>query len=319
MANSEPEPRKLIRFGNSSYIVSLPKDWINKHKLKKGDLIYLSENSDNEIVITSKKQSSEKEFTSIKIDVDGKDIGELKRELTSAYVSSYDEIILEGKTLNEKYNKIIYENIGVEVFEQTPIKRILKDILDTDAISIEKIIRRMDNIVRSMFEDLRTGLQQEVFKEWHYKEIRRADEEVNKLYFLLLKIARKGLQDSKAAQQLKSNSKDLADIQLIILHLEMIGDELKRIARILSTNRLNTGERKDLLDIINTIEKNYNETFTAYYTLDKNAAGKVAESKEHQFRLCEKYSENNKNSSLVAEKIRGIVASVHNLAKIVAY
>ena len=29
--------RKLIGFGDSSFVVSLPKDWVNKHGLKKGD------------------------------------------------------------------------------------------------------------------------------------------------------------------------------------------------------------------------------------------------------------------------------------------
>ena len=37
------EYRKLISFGKSSYVVSLPKSWVVQNKLKKGDLLYFDE------------------------------------------------------------------------------------------------------------------------------------------------------------------------------------------------------------------------------------------------------------------------------------
>lgn len=35
------ERRKLIRFGDGGIVVSVPKSWINKHKLKIGDEVYV--------------------------------------------------------------------------------------------------------------------------------------------------------------------------------------------------------------------------------------------------------------------------------------
>ena len=35
--------RKLISFGKGSYILSMPKDWIAKNNLKKGDLISIND------------------------------------------------------------------------------------------------------------------------------------------------------------------------------------------------------------------------------------------------------------------------------------
>ena len=35
--------RKLISFGKGSYIISMPKSWIEKNNLKKGDLISVSD------------------------------------------------------------------------------------------------------------------------------------------------------------------------------------------------------------------------------------------------------------------------------------
>ena len=38
--------RKIIGFGGSSFVVSLPKEWINKYGLKKGDVVNIEEESD---------------------------------------------------------------------------------------------------------------------------------------------------------------------------------------------------------------------------------------------------------------------------------
>ena len=52
------EYRRLISFGRSSYVVSLPKEWIGQNNLKKGDLVYLQESGPN--LLLSKKESDEK-------------------------------------------------------------------------------------------------------------------------------------------------------------------------------------------------------------------------------------------------------------------
>ena len=37
------EFRKLMAFGNSSYVVSVPKAWVEKNRLKKGDVLVVDE------------------------------------------------------------------------------------------------------------------------------------------------------------------------------------------------------------------------------------------------------------------------------------
>lgn len=320
MKMTEAIPRRLIKFGNSSYIVSLPKDWISKHRLKKGDLIHFSENSDNELIISSKKPT-EKDSRSITINVDGRELRDLKREVTSAYINNYDEIILEGQKIGEKEAKILNENIGIEVFEQTPNRIILKDILDFEAISIEKMLRRLDNIIKSIFEDLKSGLQHESFKDWILKEIIRADAEINKVYFLLLKIIRKGQEDSRVASKLKTDSRKLSDLQWVVIHMEHLGDELKRIAKVLNAEKFNSEERKNILLLLTTLEKGYADTLSCYYSYDKESARKIAESKEEHLKLFEKYLDksNSKQATIISEKMKWIALYIHNFAKIVAY
>ena len=64
--------RRLVKSGNSSLVVSLPKDWIEKNNLHNKDEIFLFE-QDNTLVIhneykqksTEKKEKLAKEFTEI--------------------------------------------------------------------------------------------------------------------------------------------------------------------------------------------------------------------------------------------------------------
>ncbi|MEM2956434.1 MAG: phosphate uptake regulator PhoU [Candidatus Pacearchaeota archaeon] len=314
------EPRKLIKFGNSSYIVSLPKKWIEKNNLKKGDIIYLEDNNDS--LTLNLKDKRKPDSKKIVISMNNKDSDELKREFTSAYINNYSEIIIEGKNerkRDELINKIVQEKIGVEIVEQNAEQIVIKDILDLEAISFEKITRRLDNVVRSMFDELITALKSGNLKEWNIKEIQRADYEVNKLYFLVWKLVRKCQDERTALSSMKLSSKDLSDIQWISLHLEYIGDDLKRLARNLAVLKIDAETIKKILLMIQTLEKKYITVMNAYYSLDKLSARKIASSKYEFQKNCDALYLNHPSVSISIEKLKGISSSIHNISKIIAY
>ena len=68
------EFRKLIKFGDSSFVVSVPMNWIKRNSLKKGDTIYLEENGEGELILNPKLKEYKKEITEKIIDANGKDI-----------------------------------------------------------------------------------------------------------------------------------------------------------------------------------------------------------------------------------------------------
>jgi phosphate uptake regulator len=314
------EPRRLIKFGNSSYIISIPKEWIDKNDLKKGDILYL-ENNDDHIIITlkDKKRPTSKRIT---ISLANKDIDNLRREFTSAYINNYNEIILEGKNekkRNELINKVIQEKVGIEIVEQTDTQTIIKDILDLEAVSFDKITRRLDNVIRSMFEDVISALKMESFKEWTAKEINQADTEVNKLYFLIWKIVRKCQEEPRLGAGLKVTPKELSDTQWLSLHIEYIGDNLKRIAKLLISMKLDSESRKKVLGITSLFEKDYLGAINAYYTNDKMLARKIAGMKHDHQKFCSNFCEECPSAQIVGEKFREIANSIHNIAKIIAY
>ena len=83
--------RKLISFGKGTFIVSMPKHWVEKNHLKKGDLISI-EDYGHELVISASSEEKKLDLMEILIDASDKGIDLLKAEIVSAYLSGCDSI-----------------------------------------------------------------------------------------------------------------------------------------------------------------------------------------------------------------------------------
>ena len=318
MNNSEP--RRLIKFGNSSFVVSLPKDWIEKNNLSKGDIVYL-ENLDDVIVLSSKNKKKNSVKTNVTINTDNGNQKDIRREASSAYINNYDELIFEGKDRKKRVETVNYitsGRIGLEVVDQNENQSIVRDILDLNAISFEKITRRLDNIIRSMFEDLREMLGGGNFSELN-NDLKNADGEVNKLYFLIWKIIRKCQENPQIAKEMKISLKELSNMQWLSLHMEYMGDEIKGLASLMSLVKADEKCKKKILESIKILEQDYLKALGAYYSNDRQIARKIASMRDIHRNICIKFFTACPSSGAISEKMRGIANCIHNIAKIVAY
>ncbi len=98
------EHRKLIKFGNSSFIVSLPTDWVKKNRLKKGDLMYYSLENDG-IKFCPEFKEEKKELKEITIELSD-NIDLFRRELISAYIDGYSVVKIKGEDLEANTKEI---------------------------------------------------------------------------------------------------------------------------------------------------------------------------------------------------------------------
>jgi len=176
------EYRKLISFGKSSFVVSLPKGWVVQNKLKKGDLIYLEESGSNLILTSNASPDSQKEKESI-INVDGKGLGLIDREVSSAYIQNNRLITLKGKEIKSKVKELqstIQNLMALEVIEQTSESIVAKDFLNMDTVSAKELVRKMDIVARAML--IETNV---IFEEQNAESIRERDKDVDRLYFFV--------------------------------------------------------------------------------------------------------------------------------------
>ena len=317
------EPRRLIKFGNSSYIVSLPKEWIEKNNLKKGELIYM-DYSKNKLVLSPMAQNYTEEEKKMTIDTKSMSLRSLRREILSAYSNNFNYFEINGNFSREALDEIksiISGLIGMEIVDSSKTKVIAKDYLDIRAIELEKVIRRIDNTIRSMFEELRNGLESDKFKKNNFEDIYKADDTLNSLFFLVCKLSRKGLRDSEVTNLLKTTPEELSSYHWIAMNFENIGDELKRLARYLKESNLKGKEKERLKSLCTDIESMYLMLMGAVYSKDKALAKDIMESKKDMIEKCRSFCKNKNDSALIriTERLEAISILMHNISRLILY
>jgi len=317
------EPRRIIKFGKSSHVVSLPKEWMEKNKLKKGELVYL-EYLKNKLVLSPKAQDYAEEEKKIVIDTKNMTMKSIRREILSSYANNFNYMEIAGdfsKIQLEEIKEIIGGLVGMEIVDSNKSKVTAKDYLDMRAIELDKVIRRIDNTIRSMFEELRNGLEEKTFKKARFDDIYKADETLNSLFFLVCKLAKKGLRDNEITKVMKTNPEELSSYHWIVMNFENIGDEIKRLARYLNETKLSDTDRKKLHNLCEEIESIYLILMSAIYNKNRVSARDIMESKKNMIDKCRLFCKSKENSSIIriTERLENISVLMHNISRLILY
>ena len=311
------EFRKLISFGKNSYVVSLPKPWVIKNKLKKGDLIYIDENSNN--LLLQPRPQAELEEKEITIAVDGKDFRRIQRELISAYIQNYKLITLSGVEIKDKAKQIqsfVQNLVALEIMEQDSKKIVAKDFLNLNDISIEQILRKMDIITRSMIKDCKT-----LFVEDNYENIYHRDNDVNKFRFLIYRIVWFGMENpSVVLKKLSLKQRDLFNLWWLSFSLESIADYTKRVARYMRDVKLSAKEQKEFVALLEQLEILFSDAMKAYYTNNIELAHQVVQNRFDIIQQFDDFYQRNSNVHLIGYLIyntKSLVVAVHSIGRIV--
>ncbi|RMF54599.1 phosphate uptake regulator PhoU [Candidatus Woesearchaeota archaeon] len=284
--------RKLIKFGNSSLVVSLPSKWIKRHDLEKGDTIQIEEN-ENEIILSPELSSNNEKPSEITISANEK-ILTLYDLIIAAYINNYNTIIITGEKLKEKSKEIrsiIHGLVGMEILEQTSTKIIAKDFLDVKDVSIKSIIRRIDNITRSMVLDTEICIEKGIDNQKHVAD---RDHDVNRLTILVYKLVFKAMQRPQMAKIFDMTYIELLYMYHVAEKIEHIADQVKRICKY-CTILEKKYNKKELLNLFKLISNQYFTAMKALYSQDYKIADEVLSRKKNLMNVCEAFLIDNKN------------------------
>ena len=262
--------RKLMEFGNGSYIITIPRSWAKSNNLKKGDLLMMDE-KEHELVIGTKPSSVESQHTEIVIETAGKPMQQIKTEIVTAYLNCHDTIIIHAKDLDKSTLLIkgMMRNLsGMEIMEANASKIVAKNILNPMEVSMDNVVRRMDIIVRSMIDDAllcATG---------HYSPsvLEERDLDVNRLYFLGSRIVKSAMMKPPLAKMMGKTPWHLHSDKMLLMRLEKIADFQKRIARIFLEMQLDRDSLTEMQNIITQFKADFEQMMKAYYQKDAQAA-----------------------------------------------
>ena len=221
------EQRKIIKFGNSSYVITLPLEWIKKHELDKGDCIAMAENEDS-IIISVEKQEGEK---IAQISLDDVPLKLFNKQLISYYLKNfkYIKIICQNCVERLEEIKILKEKLSsVEIIEIQRDYIILKDLTSPEELNIHSLIDEIIDMEKLLFRELRKG---EGIK--RQQLLTSLDANVNKLTFLAYKAINYNLDSWKNPREVK----DTIHYRRIVSSFEELGDVLKRFSSFIKEDK----------------------------------------------------------------------------------
>lgn len=227
------ETRKVQKTGGSSFIVSLPKEWIEKHRIQPKDSIGILAQPDGNLLITPQIDTEKIVKTKEFIVDDIKDGNFLFRLLIGAYIMGFSKIIIKSGKKFEPYIRDCITHftqiaIGPEIVEESNNFILIKDLVNPREMPFEKTIRRMYILVQLMHEDVIKAL--ETGDKNLAEEVIKRDNDVDRLHWLVGRQSHIVLRDIILCQKLGITLEQASDFHSMSKILERIGDHAVKIA-----------------------------------------------------------------------------------------
>jgi phosphate uptake regulator len=243
MKGKKMEIRRVQMTGGSSYIITLPKEWVKSLNIQKNDQVGLLSQSDGTLLITP-KFDREQIYKSKEFEVNNKtNINFLFRRLIGAYIAGYNSIEIKSSSRMLPAVKMIVRNftqttIGQEIVEETDINILVKDILNPAEMPFDRTIKRMHIIVKGMHEDVMTAIQRN--DKQLIEDVLSRDNEVDRLHWLIARQHNIILQNVSFAEKMGITIELATTSFLISRIIERIGDHIIKIAK----NAINIPDKK---------------------------------------------------------------------------
>jgi phosphate uptake regulator len=227
------EIRRVQMTGGSSYIITLPKEWVKTVNIGKNDPIGLLQQPDGTLLVTPKmdKEHTKKSIT-FKVESEIKQ-DFLFRKLIGAYIAGFNAITIESKPriqpkTRSTIRNFIQSTIGQEIVEETDSTITVKDLLNPSEMPFHRTIKRMHIILKGMYEDTITSVKKNDIR--LAEDVIRRDSEIDRLHWLVARQHRIIQQNVNFVEKMGITVDTATTAFLISRILERIGDHINRIA-----------------------------------------------------------------------------------------
>ena len=227
------EIRKVQITGGSSYVITLPKEWIKSLNIKKNDSLGLLVQKDGTLLITPDKVMEKKRKLKEYVVDSNTDKTFLFRLLVGAYVMGYSDIAIKSKDtmpphIRESIRMFTQIAIGPEIVDEETNLFVIKDLLSPMEMPFEKTIKRMYSLVENMHKDgiksLKTNSRELA------ENVVSRDFEVDRLYWLATHQYNVILTDIMLSKKMGLSQEEASYYFLISRILERIGDHASILA-----------------------------------------------------------------------------------------
>jgi len=251
--------RRLQRIG-SSILVSLPKEWVVANKLDKSSQVEI-ETTQNSLSITT--QQSKKPTKEVEIPYPLSKEDSVVANITGAYLLGYDLIRIKGKSTisikdRENIRASMRSLVGIEIIDEDAKTITTQVLLDESSVNPQKILKRMNSIAQGMFIDVLDMLQNPD----QLASVVDRDSEINRQYFLLVRLIRSAIVDKRLAATFNLEDMDILDYRLAANIIENAGDTIVSITDTVAKSMAFKTMAKSHFNLISDIAKDIEEIQT---------------------------------------------------------
>ena len=245
--------RRLQRIG-SSLLVSLPKEWVDANNLEKSSQVEIETGQDSISISANKEIRPTKE---LQISYPLPKEENIVADITGAYLLGYDIIQINSKTTipgedREKIRNSMRRLVGMEIIEEDASHINMQFLLDATTLNPEKILKRMSSLALGMYDDVSSGLILD--DKSNLQTLSNRDVEVNRQYFLLVRLIRSTLVDRRLANVFNLENIDVLDYRVAANLLENAGDSIVEISNFIYHSSLS----KEYSNKIYKVVKDFN-------------------------------------------------------------
>ena len=277
--------RRLQRIG-SSILVSLPKEWIVANNLDKGSQIEL-ETGQNTISVSANKELRPTKELVISYPLPKDE--NIVADITGAYLLGYDIIQITSKSVipgqdREQIRNSMRRLVGMEIIEEDASNISMQFLLDTTTLNPEKILKRMSSIALGMYDDVSNGLILD--DKSNLQTLSKRDVEVNRQYFLLVRLIRSTLVDKRLANVFNLENIDILDYRVAANLLENAGDTIVELANFINNSSLSNEHLKNIFNVVQNFNILAEKSIDAFTKPDRRLAIEaIASHKKYQENL----------------------------------
>jgi len=232
------ETRKIQFTGKSSYIVSLPKQWIMDLGLKQGDQIRMIRKDSSTLELYPPRfelRSQKKEDATIEID--DEETSSIVRKLISLYFLGYKTINIKPKTgrLTPNQRNAVKEAVkrmlmGSEIISDSSGGITIQVLVNLLELSVDGAFKRMIHLAKAMSSDAILAMKENNFD--IAQEVINTDDEVDRFGFYIIRQLKIAIQNEHMLKEMGfRNARDCLGYRLVVKNIERTGDHASFIAK----------------------------------------------------------------------------------------
>ena len=266
--------RRLQRIG-SSILVSLPKEWVVANNLDKSSEVEIETGQDS-ISISANREVRPKKELVISYPLPKEE--NIVADITGAYLLGFGIIEINSKSIipgkdREEIRNSMRRLVGMEIIEEDASHIIMQFLLDATTLNPEKILKRMSSIAIGMYDDVSNGLISD--DKSNLQSLSNRDVEVNRQYFLLVRLIRSTLVDKRLANAFNLENIDVLDYRVAANILENAGDSIVELSNLIYNTSLSKEHSKKIYNVVSGFNKLAEKSIDAFTKPDRLLAIKA--------------------------------------------